>query len=116
MRGWQSAPYSHSKLWLSWEKGLSKMKLPRWTPWSVRVSTPSGGNALISAVNVAMSAESVRHHCRATIASLTNETQLIVCGSKVVHNGPLILSQFPTPQAVCESGELPEGFGIMNSL
>ena len=55
------------------------------------MSTPSGGNALIKTIDTSMSAESVQHHCRAAIALVTNETQLIVCGSKVVHDGPLIL-------------------------
>ena len=50
------------------------MKLPRQTPWSVKLSAPPGGNALICAVNVAMSAESVQHCCRATKVLVTNET------------------------------------------
>ena len=41
------------------KKKQKKMKLPRWLPWGVGLSTPPGGNALICAVNVAMSAESV---------------------------------------------------------
>ena len=53
---------------------LSKMKLSRWTPWKVKLSTLSGGNALICAVDVAMSAESVRRCCRATKALVANET------------------------------------------
>ena len=56
------------------EEGLSKMKLPRQTPWSVKLSAPPGGNVLICAVNVAMSAESVQRHCRATKAPVANET------------------------------------------
>ena len=85
------------------EEGLSKMKLPRWLPWGVRSSTPPGGNALICAVDVAMSAESVWCRCRATKAPVASETQLIMCCSKVIYNGPLVLSWFSTPQAVCVS-------------
>ena len=49
------------------------------------------GNALIYAVDTAMSAECIRHHCRATKAPVTNKTQLIMCCSKVIYDGPLIL-------------------------
>ena len=57
-----------------------------------QVECSPGGSALICAVDVAMSAESVQHHCRAAKALVANETQLIVCGSKVIYDGPLILS------------------------
>ena len=50
------------------------MKLPRWIPWGDQLSTLLGGNALICAVDVAMSAESVQHSCRATKAPVANET------------------------------------------
>ena len=53
---------------------LSKMQLSRRTPWKVKLSTFPGGNTQICAVDVAMSAESVQHHCRATKAPVTNET------------------------------------------
>ena len=55
-------------------KGSVKTKLPRWTPWGDQLSTLLGGNALICAVDVAMSAESVQHSCRATKALVANET------------------------------------------
>ena len=35
------------------------MKSPTWTPWGDKLSALLGGNALISAGDVAMSAESV---------------------------------------------------------
>ena len=35
------------------------MKLPRWTPWGNKLSALLGGNALISAGDMAMSVESV---------------------------------------------------------
>ena len=55
-------------------EGLSKKKLLRWIPWGVKLSTLPGGNALICAVNVAMSVESVQCHCGATKAPVANET------------------------------------------
>ena len=73
------------------EEGLLKMKLPRQLPWGVKSSTPPGGNALIYAVDMAMSAECIRRHCRATKALVANKTQLIMCCSKVIYDGPLIL-------------------------
>ena len=56
------------------KRACQKMKWPRQIPWGVELSAPPGGNALICAVNVAMSAESVHHHCRATKAPVPNET------------------------------------------
>ena len=41
------------------KRASQKTKLPRWTSWSVKLSTLPGGNALICAVDVAMSVESV---------------------------------------------------------
>ena len=73
------------------EEGLLKIKLLRWLPWGVKSSTPPGGNTLIYAVDVAMSAECILRHCRATKALVTNKTQLIMCCSKVIYDGPLIL-------------------------
>ena len=67
------------------------MKSPQWTLGGVKLSTLPGGNALIGAVYVAMSAESVHCHRRAAKAPVANETQLIMCCSKVIHNGPLVL-------------------------
>ena len=68
-------PFPHSRLRPSWEMGpVKKMKLPRQIPWGVKLSTLPGGNALICAVDVAMSAESVQCHCRATKTPVANET------------------------------------------
>ena len=54
--------FSHSRLWPSWRRGpVKKMKLPRQLPWGVKSSTPPGGNALIYAVDMAMSAECILH-------------------------------------------------------
>ena len=59
--------FPHSRFWPSWRRGsVKKMKLPRWLPWGVKSSTPPGGNALIYAVDTAMSAECIRCHCSAT--------------------------------------------------
>ena len=67
-------PFSHLKLRPSWGGGPVKTKLPRQIPWGDQLSTLLGGNALICAVDVAMSVESVRHSCRATKALVANET------------------------------------------
>ena len=84
--------FSHSRLWPSWRGGpVKKMKLPRQLPSGVKSSTPPGGNALIYAVDVAMSVECIQCCCRATKAPVANKTQLIMCCPKVVYNGPLIL-------------------------
>ena len=53
--------------------------------------SPWGGNTLIYAVDMAMSAECIQHHGRATKATVTNKTQLIMCCSKVIYDGPLVL-------------------------
>ena len=65
--------------------------LSRRTPGGARLSDLPGGSALVSTVNAAMLVESVHHHCRAAKASVTNESQFIMCCSKVIHDGPLIL-------------------------
>ena len=67
-------PFSRLKLRPSWGGGPVKTKLPRWIPWGDQLSTVLGGNALICAVDVAMSVESVQRSCRATKAPVTNDT------------------------------------------
>ena len=91
-------------------------RLPWQTPGGIRLSTLPGGRALISTVDVAMPVESVCCHCRAAKASVANESYLIMCCSEVIHDGPLILLQFPTPQAVHESGKVLEGLRVMDPL
>ena len=50
--------FSRLRLWPSWRRGpVKKTELPRKLPWGVKSSTPPGGNALIYAVDVAMSVE-----------------------------------------------------------
>ena len=53
--------------------GSVTMKLPRQTPWGDKLRTLLGGNALICAGDVAMSAESVHHSCRTTKAPVAYE-------------------------------------------
>ena len=72
-------------------KASQKTGLSQQTPGGVRVSALPGGSTLVGTVDVAMPAESVHCHCRAAKASVANESQFIMCCSKVIHKGPLIL-------------------------
>ena len=63
-----------------------------------------------------MSAEGVRHHPGTTETLVAYEAQFVMYCSQVVDNGPLILSVFSAPRAVCVTSKMPEGVGVMNSL
>ena len=72
-------------------KTSQKTGSSRQTPGHARLSALPGGSTLVGTVDVAMPVESVHCSCRAVKASVTNESQFIMCCSKVIHNGPLIL-------------------------
>ena len=84
------------------------MTLPLLSGWTL------GDNALICAGVVSMLVEGIQCYRGTSETLVTYEAQLIMHCPQVVDDGPLILSVFATPQAVSISGEIPEGFAIMN--
>ena len=63
-----------------------------------------------------MLAEGVQHHHGTTETLVAYEAQFVMYCSQVVDDGPLILSVFSAPRAVCVTGKMPGGVRVMKSL